>query len=371
MIKVLHVFGKMNRGGAEMRTLELMPQLFTKGVHSDFCVLSGGEGDLDGQIRQLGGNVYVCSLLNNRLTFGRRFVNFLRKSDYDIVHSHADRNSGNIVRLAYKAGIKARIVHCRNTNSVSISWLKNMYYAILRWMAGRYATAVLAVSRSAMESYWGENWQSDSRCRVIYNGLDLSPFKKLLVDKQSLFAEIGIPADSKIVINVARFHNQKNHKLLLEAFAMVAKKDSRIHLLLVGDGPLQENMRIKAMRLNIDNKVYFIGKREDVPRLLKASDCFVLSSLWEGLPGVVLEAVAARLPVVATELPGVEEIAAYTNLIHTVAINDPLALCQKILDVIKKGKPRVTKPFPSEFSLSRCADKLYEVYVNQLGQHSE
>jgi len=369
LIKVLHIFGKMNRGGAEMRTLEVMPLMAEKGVRFDFCTLSAERGQLDEKIRQLRGEVFPCPLRPKRWSFPARFVEFLKNSDYDIVHSHVHYASGYIVRLAYKARIKGRIVHFRNTtDGVPNTLTRRIYRRIMRRLIDKYATSILAVCRGAMEFGWGSGWQRDNRAQVIYNGLDTSVFEQVVSDRIGLIEELGLNPESKIVINVAHIHHQKAHDVLLDAAVEVISQDKKTHFVLVGDGVLRSEMENKAAQLSIERNVHFLGVRNDVPRLLKSSDCFVLPSRWEGLPGVVLEAMAAGLPVVATDLPGVREIAEHTNQITIVPIEDEVALSEAIIKVCFDESTRTGagQPFPSEFDLQRCAEKLYEVYHQQV-----
>ena len=140
-----------------------------------------------------------------------------------------------------------------------------------------------------------------------------------------------------------------------------------IHFLLVGDGDLQGPMQAQARRWGLAHNVHFAGLRHDVPRLLQAADAFVLSSRREGLPGVVLEALAAGLPVVATDLPGVREIAAHTGLIRIVPCEDAPALAREILrtrdDILQGGI--APEPFPVAFDLQRCAAQLLDIYREQ------
>jgi len=368
-LRVLHIFGRMARHGSELRTFELMPLLAKRGVHFDFCTLSGGEGELDREIRQLGGEVFPCPLRPAVLTFGRRFRHILERSDYDIVHSHEHYFNGCIVRLAHKAGIKGRIVHFRNTyNGKPLTFQRILYRKIMhRWM-DKHATAILAVCRGAMEFSWGKDWHKDPRVQVIYNGIDFLQYQFSGDERESVASEFDLPDSSKLVINVGRMHRQKAQDVLLDAAAKVIAADPTIHFLLVGDGALQGQMQDRTTALNITNNVYFAGARRDVPRLLKASDCFVLPSRWEGLPGAVLEALAANLPVIATDLPGVREIAEHTNLISIVPVEDSDALAAEILKHCKHMNVETDKtvPFPEEFDLQRCAEKVFEVYLKQI-----
>jgi len=371
LIRVLHIFGKMQRGGAEIRTVELMPFLAKKGIILDFCTLSGdlGPGQLDKTIHDLGGNVYTCPLKPGLWSFGRRFVDFLRQSEHKIVHSHVHYASGYIARLAYRAGVQGRIVHFRSigdgkANTIS-RWL---YHRIMRRMVNNYATAILAVCRGAMEYAWGENWQKDCRCRIIYNGIDLPVFKNTVANRKAIIDELQIPKDSKLIVNVGSFRPAKAHDVLLAAAAYVVNKNSNAHFILVGEGRLREQMQCRAAELGIVKNVHFLGSRKDVPRILKSADCFVLSSRREGLPGVVLEAVAAGLNVVATDLPGVREIAEHTDCIQIVPVENAKKLSEQLLGVIESGKVKdnAIESFPKEFDMENCAENVFEVYTEQL-----
>jgi glycosyltransferase involved in cell wall biosynthesis len=365
MIKVLHIFGKMVRGGSELRTVELMPLLSEKGVHFDFCTVLPGKGPLDEKIHQLGGKVLPCPLRPGLVSFGRRFVKLLEQSDYDIVHSHTHYFSGNIVRLADKAGIGKRIVHFRSIgDGKKVTLKRKLYHHIMRGMIDKYATAILAVGSGAMEYGWRQDWPKDPRCKIIHNGLDLSVFDQAVIDRDGVYSELGIPKDGKLVIYVARFIWEKAHDLLLDAAAQVILENPKIHFLFVGDGELRQAMEAKAHALKIEKHVHFVGERDDVPRLLKASDCFVLPSLREGLPGVVLEAIAANLPVIAADLPGVREIAEHTDLIYLVPIGDRDAIHKKILKTVEEldSQPHIKRSFPVEFDLHHCAEQLFKVY---------
>ncbi len=127
-----------------------------------------------------------------------------------------------------------------------------------------------------------------------------------------------------------------------------------------------QEMMQKAALLNINEHVYFLGLRQDVPRLLKASDCFVLSSRREGLPGAVIEAIAAGLPVIATDLPGVREIAEFTKQIHIVPQEDARSLSNAILGYLSNPGHTDMDTFPQAFDLNTCADSFYKVYTSKL-----
>lgn len=363
-MKVLHIFGMMNRGGAEMRTLEIMPHLRQKGIHFNFCTLGEGTGDLDEIIRQNGGQVFNCPLSVGLRRFSRSFQQLLRSEGYDAVHSHVYYFSGKVLQLARRAGTPMRIAHFRTLHDgKDLTWKRKLYHAYMKHLINRHATDILAVCKGVMASSW-KNWKTDARCRVIYNGVNLSNFENLPDTRSEVCKELGIPNGHKILIHVGSFQTAKAHDVLLDAMAQVVQVQQKVVLILVGGGTLKEEMIQRARALKIDKYVRFLGLRSDVPRLLKAADCFVLSSRREGLPGVVIEALAANLPVLATDLPGLHEIAALSGNVRLVPVEQSTALSKSAVQILTDIENHTfrTSPFPAAFKLSNCVDAFYEMY---------
>lgn len=367
MIKVLHVFGTLSRGGAEMRTMELMPVLKNKGYHFDFCTVNNPvqRGALEDRVGECGGQVFSCPITTNLFSFCIRFVKLLKKNKYDVVHSHIHYTSGIIVCLARLAGVSKRIVHFRSTYDGGGNGLLRIISKKIRLkMADYTATDVLAVCEGALDSAWGSDWRSDTRARVLYNGLDRSAYVFDGTERQAVLEELSLLENCKLVIHVGRFTPAKAHDVLIDAAAKFITKNTDIHLLLVGIGNLKESMSQKALEYGIADNVHFLGLRNDVPKLLKASDCMVLSSRWEGLPGVVLEALAADLPVIATDLPGVREIAQHTTMINIVPVGNSEYLANEVGLFFENSDVRDESKcvFPAVFDLQKCATELASIY---------
>jgi len=318
--RVLHIFGVMNRGGAEMRTLELMANLDPRQYHFDFCALSGKAGELDEEIGRRGGEVYPVKL---DWRFPGRFRRLLRERRFDAVHSHVHYFSGYVLRLAAKEGVPKRIAHFRSTSDGRRpSVRRRLQRALMKRWLDRYATDVLAVNESAMREAWGPEWPADGRCRVVYNALD--PARYTVEQPRARLREReGIPADARVYIHVGRMDPPKNHRRLLEIFGEILRLDPKAWLVLVGRGgtAIEEQVMQAAERAGIAERVVRLGVREDVPALLRMADVMVFPSLWEGLPGVVLEAVAVGTPVLANDLPGVREIVNHVSGIRTLTLS--------------------------------------------------
>lgn len=365
MIRVLHIFGQMNRGGAEMRTIELMPALAELGVHMSFCTLArgGGPGQLDPVIRERGGEVIPCPLTRNPFGFAKRFKALLRDRGYDIVHSHVHLKSGWMLRLTDQAGVPGRVMHFRNTNAGDrVTPARHLYNALMRRFADRHAGRVLAVCEAAMAAGWGDHWRRDPRCKVIYNGLNLEPFHHADGDRDALRQELGLPEDARLVVQVGRLTHQKGHRPLIPALPALFDAHPGAHVLMVGEGPLRAEVQGLLEQHRVADRVHLLGVRSDVPRLLKCADLSILPSLWEGLPGVVLESIAAGTRCVATPLPGVREIAAHSGMVEVVEPSTPAALVGRVIGLLAGPMKTEHEPFPEAFSLPRCAHQLFEVY---------
>jgi glycosyltransferase involved in cell wall biosynthesis len=312
-VRVLHMFGRMEPGGAEVRLVELINHLGDE-FRVDVCALSGKAGSLDAAIVACGGRVVLLGL---DLAFPARFISLLRRGRYGVVHSHVLFSSGPILALAAAAGVPVRVAHLHAMHDGQPETRRRrLQRRLTRWLLERFATDVIGCGEGAMVASWGPGWRGNPRCRVIYDALDPARFD-VSVDRGAVRAELGIPASATVFVHVGNVKPEKNHRRLLEIFHQIRKLDSSAWLVLAGadtDRPDGDVSRALAA-LGVTEGVVPLGVRDDVPRLLKAADALLLPSLREGLPGVVLEACVAGLPVLATDLPGVREIEARLALV--------------------------------------------------------
>lgn len=319
--RVLHVFGRMDRGGAELRTLDVANALDPQAFHIDYCALSGLPGELDAEIERGGSRVFHCRL---EARFMVRFFMLLKREQYDVVHSHVWFVSGLILLLAWLSGVSTRIAHFRTTGEqTGVGAARACRDRILRQLIDLCATDILAVSQGAMDACWLRYRAADERCQVVYNGVDERKFRSSM-DKYAIRELIGLSTKGTLCIHVGRFDGPKNHSRLVRIFREVLIQDSSANLLLVGGG--QSSTRDEVYRLvtelGLASSVHFTGVRDDVHVLLQAADVMIFPSLWEGLPGSVIEACAAGLPVIASDLPGVREIASRVPGVSIMSLDE-------------------------------------------------
>ncbi|MBI4748166.1 MAG: glycosyltransferase [Acidobacteria bacterium] len=366
-IRILHVFGQMNRGGAEMRTVELLKSLNPSEFEFHFATLSGLPGDLDEEISSLGGVVHPIRL---SAQFPLQFYRLMKAVQCQVVHSHVHYFSGAVLFIARLARVPIRIAHFRSVSDGRIPTLsRRIQTAVMSWLIDCFATNILAVCQGAMDASW-KQWQSDNRCEVVYNGLDTSRFQGPS-DRQGVCREFGLDPESPFFIHVGRMDPAKNHVRLMTIFHQVLHRLPAARLVLVGrttpDIQLQVNQL--AETLGIADRLVFAGVRTDVPRLLKAADLMIFPSRWEGLPGAVLEACVAGTPVVASNLPGVKEIASEIGLVWEVSLDESDAQwADRVMDLFYQSQSTrsrvasMTKFEQSHFSISACLQELYTIW---------
>ncbi|HKM53981.1 MAG TPA: glycosyltransferase [Isosphaeraceae bacterium] len=352
-VKVLHVFGCMQHGGAEMRTVDVMCHIDRERFSFHYATLSGLPGELDDRIRALGGEVHPVKL---GLDFPWTFRRLLSAHQFDAVHSHVHYASGFVLRLAAMAKVPVRIAHFRSTeDGQGDSIRRRLQRKILKRWIDRYATHILAVCEGAMNASWGQDWAQDPRAQTVYNGLDLAAYHGP-PDPEGVRREFNIPAGSVLCTHVGRFSPPKNHGRLLAIFAQVLRHTPGTYLVLVGGGSpdAESPIRDRASELGLADRVVFAGVRDDVPRLLLAADLMIFPSTWEGLPGAVLEACAAGLPVLASDLPGVQEIARFFPGVDCISLEESDQVwCDRALRLLASAGDPPGRPADRESGFAR------------------
>jgi glycosyltransferase involved in cell wall biosynthesis len=180
---------------------------------------------------------------------------------------------------------------------------------LLYHLCGRVVPQVICVARSVADNVVRLHRLPESKLRVIYNGIRLELFRPATPEERAKKrADEGLPADAFVWLCAARLHPQKGHTYLLDAAARLPR-ESRSVILLAGEGPLEAELKAKHAQLGLGGRVVFLGPRRDVPELLGAVDAFVSTSMSEGHPLSILEAMAMHTPIVAPRLPSIVEVA--------------------------------------------------------------
>ena len=311
-LRILHIAFTMHARGTETWLMNVLRRIDKKRFQFDFLTIEGETGVYDKEIKALGGNLYACPHPDNKGAFLRGLREVLEKNGpYDVVHAHPYTLSGLALLQALRAKVPVRIVHShtdRRKASRDKSFLRRGYIGAMKSLIKKTATYGLAASEEAAQSLFGKSWQKDSRWNVMHCGIDLDPFKNKK-SKVKIRKELGIPEKANVIGHVGGLNFEKNHDFLIDLFISLSKRNMRLHLILVGDGPLKEKIADKIKTAGIEDRVTMTGVRDDIADLLSAMDVFVFPSLFEGLGLATIEAQAAGIPcVLADTVPREAEI---------------------------------------------------------------
>lgn len=318
MIRVLQIVRVMNRGGIECFLMNLYRNIDRENIQFDFLVQVDVEGAFDREILRLGGKIYHIPYLTDvgYVEYSKILFRFFKEhSEYQIVHSHLNSMSGPVLKMAAKVNIPVRVAHAHN-GKLKGNFKERMLRSMLQSNIPQYATHLLACSQDAAKCIFG---RAAKKAHIIHNGIDFTPFVFRESVRKEKRQELDI-ADKFVIGHVGRFYEQKNHKFILDIFYNIQQEREDAVLVLVGDGPLRQDMKKKAEAYHIENKVMFLGVREDIGQLMQAMDVFLFPSLYEGAPVVLLEAQTNGLQCIISDI--ISNEVAVTNFIHALSLSE-------------------------------------------------
>lgn len=342
--RVLHVLSGMNRGGAETMVMNLYRKMDRSKVQFDFLTYRNDPCAYDEEILSLGGRLfYVPSIgQSNPLTFVKNVRNTIKENGpFSAVHAHTDFQTGFIALAARLAGVQVRVCHSHNTSwKTGFNWKDRLQLMVFRRLILAYATELCACGEDAGRFLFGRSNMERKRVHLLPNGIDLDLFSPAGQAADDEKKARGIASDRLIIGHVARFHEVKNHAFLLKLAVHLKKRGVRFQMVLAGDGPLREQMEEEARRLNLLSDVLFLGTEEHIHELIRTFDVFVMPSLYEGLPVVLVEAQASGLPCIISDTI-TEKVDTGLGLVKRVSLSKPMDIwAETIVRAAAAGRPK-------------------------------
>lgn len=318
MIRVLHVVGKMHRGGIETLLMEIYRKIDRSKIQFDFIVNTHEVGNYDQEIKKLGGNIYYIpprteGIKNNYLEILKICKD---NRDIKIVHNHLSSLTYlEPLRAAKNAGIKVRIAHSHN-NNMDKSLYRSFLIKFNKLRKNYLCTDYFACSNDAGKWMFGSKW--DSNGVLIKNGINSKFFLFNEEKRNEMRKKLDIEKDF-VVGFIGRFELQKNPLFLIEIFKEIVKKHPASKLLLVGEGSMHNKMNTKLIEYGLKDYVIYTGVVDDVYNYINAMDSLVQPSIFEGLGIIFIEGQANSLMCFGSDKVPID--AKFSNYYHSISLN--------------------------------------------------
>lgn len=333
-LSVLHVIAGLPVGGVEHQLLTVVTHYDRERFIPSVCSLSD-KGPIGAEMEAAG--IEVIPLNSLRHTFNSATVTSLA----DVM---TERRVAVVRTHQYHANLYGRLAALRARVPCIVASVHNTYTRdrklhrrMINHILARLTDRVVAVSESVRRDIMRFDHVPEGRVEVIPNGIDCDAFGHC--DGKGVRADFGIADGVPVVGTVGRLTPQKGHRFLIEAFARLARDFPTALLLVVGDGPLREDLERYAGHLGITGRVIFAGSRRDIPRLLGAMDIFIFPSLWEGMPNALIEAMAAGKAVVTTDFSSARELVGSGDLGMVIPAQDSAAIARAVTALLR-DRPR-------------------------------
>lgn len=357
-MKVIHIITTINLGGAENHLFDLVKEQRSVGKEVAVAYLKGDHYWKE-KYESLGVQVYFLNVPNSRIPFsGDVLRNVIRTFNPNIVHAHMPP-AELLTRLAlFGLGPKYKLIISKHNDERFAE--VPFQQAIAKWVSKR-AHALICIS-NAVKKYMGETaGLNKSKLNLVYYAVDVERFSNAKAAKDL--------ADSNIftIGTIARLVPQKSLHTLIEAFAKFKNERPLSRLVIVGAGPLEQELRGISKSFNVERDIVWTGKRSDVPSVLKTFNIFALTSIYEGFGLVLLEAMAAQVPVVASNVSAIPEVLDYgkAGRLFEVGNVGELTACFSSLasaEEARKISDQAFKRVHEDFSLSRMERETSNIY---------
>ncbi len=364
MIRILHVLGELNTGGAETMVMNLYRNIDRTKIQFDFIVHGNNVGFYEEEIKSLGGKIYRVSKYKviNHGTYVKEWNEFFKShSEYKIIHSHVRSTASIILKIAKKYDLKT-ICHSHSTSNGS--GLASVVKKILQKSIPKYADYLFACSKESAIWLYSSKLANTDRCYIIKNAIDSEKYRYNLEIRNSVRKKFNL--NDKIVLGqVGRLTEVKNHIFTIKLLKELVKENNNYFLLIVGTGPLKDNIKQQLKENDLEDNVLILENRSDVNELLQAMDVYLMPSLWEGIPLALVEAQAASLPCVISEnvLGGI----IINEKVSKLSLNNVELWVAKINELVNAYEVRrdeIDKIVESGFDIKENAEIVSKFYID-------
>lgn len=376
MIRILHITGRMDIGGIETFLMSVYRKIDRTKIQFDFLLSEKTEHYFSDEIRSLGGRIYSVpsrrggsNIIGNRKALDRFFKNH---PEYRVIHQHVSSMSYIApLEMAKKNNVPIRIIHSHSTKDFG-NFLNSILHKINKPRVYNLATDYFAASSLAAKFVYPQT--ENKQITIINNGIDLDKFYYDLSIREYYREQYNIGKDEYILGSVGNFNPSKNHSFMIDVLRELLKKNPKFKLLLVGAGPLENELRKKINELNLNDRIIFAGIQSNVNDFYNMMDYFIFPSFYEGLGISIIEAQATGLPSFTSKDRVPNEVAA-TKLVKFLPLEDnPEQWANEIIrntEVFWTRRSYREEILSAGYSVDDVAEKLQNIYIsysNLLGE---
>ena len=376
-IRVCQVLHGIVGGGSEQVVLNYCSRM--RDIHFDLLYQYEPNPQILERFNEAGINcIQIPDKVHHPLKHLWTMYKLFKRGRYDVVHCHLDWYMNSYVCfLAMLAGIKKRVAHHHQAYSISSNCHsglragisrqsfralpRNFLCVLMRIPCKMFATHWLACGEAAAINGWGKNAVKNGKVTILPNAIDPDRFKFSEGSRQEIRAKYGIKDDDFVIGHVGRFFPEKNHKFVIQLFKEVLRQRANSYLLLVGNGPLQQEIQGTVQKLGLENRVIFAGLQKDVVPFYCAMDVLLLPSTREAFPMTLVEAQYDGLPCVVSE--AVPRETAITDNVYPLPIDDIKPWCERLGSMelaVDREQPQIKS---GRFDIRNCYKMLELLYL--------
>ncbi len=307
-MKVLHILHELKYSGAEIMYVDAAPVFNSLGCDLSVVATASNLGEFAPKFREAGYTVYHKTIPKKKSVFQRlgyysKFINFIKREQYDVIHNHSSATYWGMALCAKLAGIKC--VHTFH-NVFPTSWYSRWYHIWLRWSAKNLLGCTF---QSISDSVYRNEQRTFLNSTVLINNwyCEKRFYHAQEEEKEAIRNELGIDKHALVLVSIGGCSHIKRHSDIIKALPRILQKYPNTVYLHLGEGDVLCEEKELAKKLNIGEKIYFEGNQNDVRKFLIASDIYLMPSKFEGISLTTIEAMACKIPAILYDVPGLRD----------------------------------------------------------------
>ena len=369
-IKVLHITNGADIGGISAVILSYYRNIDRTKYQFDFVIPPSEIGPNGNALEELGSTFYTLPQKSANLSgFVKGLRKLIKQNHYDVVHAHHHDTSYVALFVAMTCGVKCRVAQSHSYMVEGQTIKSRFRRAVAVLLNDLSSTLRFACTNEAANYLFGKSLKRLFPVTILPNGCEPDKFQYSEQARKTAREELGMGASTLVFGVVARISEEKNHRFLIDVLPEVLRIQKDAKLLIVGGGPLREELEAYAQKKGVSENVIFAGRRPDLLNMLCAMDVFTLPSFYEGSPVSAVEAFATGLPVVLSSRI-TKDLQVLKNVVYVDINNDHDKWAKTIVDLATKGRNdnAISMVNKYGFNVAGIAKLLGESYMKVMGR---